>query len=231
MEYSKNTEIAAQFLIAEFNALQERAKNFEEIKASRVNFFLLIVAAVGAIISAVDQIRVLQQYFLESILLAAVAILLLGLSTLQHSVYYSSAIVEFYRRAGKIRHWFIDFDGTIEDHLPFEPADDRPKYYWKKNRFIEKFQLNLWRGGEPVIIIFNVISVLTIAECILLKFFYLSWIMSSMFLFLLAIATWVLQIRYVDKRMQKSEEKGKDKAHFKYEDYLKKRQKDKLDNK
>jgi len=203
MEYSKNTEIAAQFLIAEFNALQERAKNFEEIKANRVNFFLLIVAAVGAIISAADQIKVLQQYFLESILLAAVVLLLLGLSTLQHSVYYSSAIVDFFRRAGRIRHWFIDFDRTIEDHFPFEPADDRPNYYWKRDRFIEKFQLNLWRGGEPIIVIFNVISVLTIAECILLKSSYFSWIMSSMFLLPLAIATWVLQIRYVDKRVQK----------------------------
>jgi len=197
MEY-KNPDIVAQFLIAEFNALQERAKNFEDIKASRVNFFLLVVAATGAIFSTATQIDLFRQYYIESIILTALILLLLGLSTLKHSVDYSGAIVILFRRAGRVRRWFVDFDEKLTPYVAFEPADDRPK-------FSIPYSLLAWRGAETVVMLFNVISSTAIAGCIVFKIVQFTQTISLIILAGVAISVWYLQGLYVYNKMHKAQ--------------------------
>jgi hypothetical protein len=217
MENWKNPDIAAQFLIAEFNALQERAKNFEEIKASRVNFFLLVVAAAGAVCSAAAQINLFQQYYLAIISLTATVLLLLGISTLKHSVNYSGAIVILFRRAGRIRRWFVDFDEKIAPYVAFEPADDRPT-------FRIHYSLLEWRGAETVVMLFNVITCAVIIGYILLKIACFSLLISSIASVVVAVSTWFLQMLYVYKWMQNVESSDSEirNTHFPYNEYLKK---------
>lgn len=228
MEFSKNPEIIAQFLIAEFNALQERAKNCEEIKASRVNFFLVVVAALGASFSAAIQINIFQKYYLEAITLTAIVVLLSGFSTLKHSVYYSGMSIIILRRAGRIRRWFVDFDDNIEKYVAFEPADDKPNFTIP-SRFL------LLRGAETIVMIFNVVSMSIIATSflwIILRPFttlYLSTSISSISLAIVAVLTWKLQKRYIDKSLlgfQENDEKYNVKfPNEKYEEEKQLRQK------
>lgn len=213
---SKSPEVTAQFLIAEFNALQERAKNFEEIKANRVNFYLLVVAAVGAVFSTATQaLDVFQKYFSESILLTATVLFLLGVSTLKDSVDYSGAIVIFFRRAGRVRRWFADFDQSIAPYLAFQPADDRPT-------FSVPYSLTAWRGAETVIILFNVISATAIAACGVLKITQITTLFASLILSVFAILMWLLQTVYVYKKMLKAQEAESKlkRIRFPYKDYL-----------
>ncbi|NUO79168.1 hypothetical protein HUU05_03755 [candidate division KSB1 bacterium] len=215
---SKSPEITAQFLIAEFNALQERAKNFEEIKANRVNFYLLVVAAIGAIFSTATQaFDLFQKYFSESIVLTAAVLLLLGVSTLKDSVDYSGAIVIFFRRAGRIRRWFADFDQSIAPYLAFQPADDRPT-------FSVPYSLSAWRGAETVIILFNVISSTAIVACGVLKITRFNPFFASIILIVFAIMMWFLQTFYVYRKMHKAQEaeSGLKRIHFPYKDYSEK---------
>lgn len=200
MEFSENPEITAQFLIAEFNALQERAKNCEEIKASRVNFFLVVVAALGASFSAAIQINILQQYYLEVLILTAIVVLLSGLSTLKHSVYYSGMSVIQFRRAGRIRRWFVDFDDKIENYVAFEPVDDKPTYAIPS-------RLLLFRGAETIVMIFNVVSISVIVASplwIILRpvtTIYLSLSISSISSIIVGVLAWKLQKRYIEKSL------------------------------
>lgn len=214
---NRNPDIIAQFLIAEFNALQERAKNFEDIKASRVNFFLLVVAAAGAIFSTANQIDLLKQYYLESIILTALVLLLLGLSTLKHSVDYSGAIVILFRLAGRARRWFVDFDEKVAPYVAFEPADDRPK-------FSISYSLLAWRGAETVVMLFNVISSTAIAGCIVFMIVKFTPIFALIILVGVAISTWYLQGLYVYRRMLNVQNSDSElrRIHFPYKDYTEK---------
>jgi hypothetical protein len=215
---SKSPDIAAQFLIAEFTALQERAKNFEEIKASRVNFYLLVVAAAGAVFSTATQsLDLFQRYYLESIILTAMFLLLLGVSTFKESVDYSGAIVILFRRAGRVRRWFVDFDQCIAPYVAFEAADDRPK-------FNIPYSLIAWRGAETVVMLFNVIASTAIAGCVVLKVIQINQIIASGILVVVAASSWFLQTLYVYRKMLKAQKSDVElkRVNFPYEEYLKK---------
>jgi len=213
---SKNPDTVAQFLIAEFNALQERAKNFEEIKASRVNFYLLVVAAAGAVFSTATQIiNLFQQFYLESIVLTATILLLLGISTLKDSVDYSGAIVILFRRAGRVRRWFVDFEQSVAPYVAFEPSDDRPK-------FSVPYSLIAWRGAETVVMLFNVISSAAIIGCVVLKVIQINQIIASVVIVAVAASAWFLQMLYVYRRMLKAQKSDVElkRVHFPYKEYL-----------
>lgn len=61
---SKFQNSSAQFLIAEFSAVQNRIASFEQIKSSRVNFFLLIVGATAAGLAAIMQVQAVMDNYL-----------------------------------------------------------------------------------------------------------------------------------------------------------------------
>ena len=203
---------ATQFLIAEFNALQERAKLLEEIKSGRINFFLLIIAATGAGFSAAAQITVVQQYFFQTILCTAFALFFLGIATLNHSSEYARAIVTLYRGAGRIRRWFYDEYPQISPYLPMEAADNKPSLKLR-------FKGLIWRGAEPVVIILN--SVLTSVIFADIIFYRLNLLLTYSIVISIGsgIVMWFIQMFYVKIKMKKSHErneKDKEKVRFPY---------------
>ncbi len=143
------TNLSADFLIAEFNAIQERAMGLEEIKSGRINFFLIIVAAIIAGISGLADTAIAQQHYPEIILVGAALVLALGVSTLKSIVNYSYAIVMLFRKAGRVRRWFLENDMKIKNYLPFESNDDRPRI---------RISLISWRGAEAVLLIINAVA-------------------------------------------------------------------------
>ncbi|KAA0231153.1 hypothetical protein EDS67_03635 [candidate division KSB1 bacterium] len=152
---AKKANITAQFLVTDYACLQERVKTFEEIKSARVNFFLLIVGAVGAGISAAMQVQAVRDNAQIIILLSTITLFLLGIATLQHSVNYSEAIVTIFRRSGRIRRWFLNENPKLAPFLVFEAADNKPRFDINLSNLI-------WRGAEPVIIVLNSV-LLTVA--------------------------------------------------------------------
>ena len=139
------------FLLSEFNALQQRVLELERIKSSRINFFLIVFAASIAGLSGLVGSSNLEYVFPFIVLIVAFVLLLFGITTLKDVTDYSIAIVVLFRRAGRVRRWFLDNDSSIEKYVAFEPNDDRPKMYLGRS-------VLSWRGGEPILIIANIVT-------------------------------------------------------------------------
>lgn len=194
----------AQFLVTDYACLQERVKTFEEIKAARVNFFLLIFGAIGAGISAAMQVPVVKDNAQTIILASSIVLFLLGVATLHHSVNYSEAIVTLFRRSGRIRRWFLEENSKIAPFLVFEAADNKPRYDIDFGNLI-------WRGAEPAVIIVN--SVLLTVAVVMIFLIQVPTIFPGIFIVNLLILTVLvlifsyLQLLFVKKRMQKRQKK------------------------
>lgn len=148
MGKKSSQELFAQFLLAEYNSIQNRISGFEEIKTSRVNFFLLIVAAAIAGLPSLFQNTILQKHGYAVLIIISFTLFLVGFSILVQLVDFSGTIVRLQRSTGKIRRWFLELDRESILYLPFEPADDKPRLkVW--------YRFLLWRGAEPVVIAVN----------------------------------------------------------------------------
>ena len=198
MNESSNIEYVSQFLLAEFNSLQDRARSYEEIKSSRVNFFLLVVAAAGAIFSAFSSIDIMKPFFYEILLIITLTVLLIGLLTLKTLVDYSAAIVIFYRRAGRIRKWFVNLDQNLEKYVAFEATDERPKF---------KIDSSLihWRGGELILLLINCLSMSLIIGVTTYNIFNIQIIFKIIFWILTSCLFWFLQLTYIHKKLSNAE--------------------------
>lgn len=148
-----SASLSADFLLAEFNTLQNRASVLESNKSNRVNFMLILAAGVMAGIGPIISIPALQPYQGSIILFVAIAILLLGIFTLQQNIDDSVSIVVLFRRAGRVRLWFVEQDKRICDYVAFHYGDDHPKM---------NVPYIVSRGGEAVILLLN-----TVAACVI----------------------------------------------------------------
>ena len=190
-------EIVAQFLMAEFNALNHRATQYDQNVAGKTNFYIAVVTAVaGGIFFASTSDK--SNWFKDSIepLTCAVLafLLVLGLITLSQILDLSALSKVCLRRAGRIRHWFLTYAPNIKDNLPYTVTDSRPP-------FLEKVTL---RGVEAVLLLINATIAAILTGLITVYFF------SSVFIPLSTIAlsiacfglTWALQILYVRNTMK-----------------------------
>jgi hypothetical protein len=185
------------FLIAEFNALQERAMSLEKIKSGRINLFLIIVAAtVAASVTGLSSLAGnLKQIYPIIILAGSVTVFLLGVLTLNSIMGYSIAIAILFQKAERIRHWFVKNDKGIEKYIPFEVNDHRSPIKvapW----------LISWRGEEPILLITNA-AALSVATGLTISYFSLSWAVVSAVAVLLI--TWEIQVLYMSSHLKKQE--------------------------
>ena len=139
-----------EFLIAEYNALQARALEFEKAKSSRINFLLLVLGGTIAGFSGLLEFKatvVLANYNWLLIVLILIN-LCIGILTLKFSVDQTVAIIAFHRRAGRIRNYFYQKDLGNLSFFAFPPTDEKPRYYIGKN-------MMMWRGAEPIPLLLN----------------------------------------------------------------------------
>lgn len=147
------------FLVAEFNALQERATHIEDLKAGRVNFLLIIFAAMLATLPSVfENFRGIA---VEIMLVIAVVVLVVGLTTLNQVVYYSASVAILYRRAGRIRRWFVEQSLEIAPYVAFAPSDDAPSM-----RPTSAWMYLRWADG--VLLALNSVSAAAVGACVFL---------------------------------------------------------------
>ena len=183
------------FLIAEYNALQESAVSRDQVKSSRVNFFMVVVAAVSAGIAQVLTNPTLSSYHLIVVSAVGIILFLLGFVTLRHNIDDSVAIVIYYRRAGRIRLWFVEKDKRIEPYVPFEYADDKPRMDMPYLGF---------RGGEAVILITNTIAFCAFALAMLKPETEMIAIIEAI---VISVLVWYFQVFYFHRTLKNAEKK------------------------
>jgi hypothetical protein len=123
---NNDSKLGAEFLLAEFNAIQQRAIQIEQSKSSSVNFYLVIVAATIAGVPGIFSLVPKEAAWIVLIAMFTF-IFVIGLLTLDHSVNRAVTIIYLYRRAGKIRRYFLDQASDIKNYLPFEANDALPR--------------------------------------------------------------------------------------------------------
>ena len=186
-------------------------------EVSTITYYLIALVVAGAIFSALIPFSDKYPIFrLETvILIIAIPLLVFGIATFRDLVGYSVAIISYYRRAGRVRRWFVDHDQEIAPYVAFQPTDDRPQ-------FRIPFSLVAWRGGESIIMLFN-----AILFSVILNFFFQSIantnpIIDAVLIIVLASLAWFFQSNYVVIKMNKVQvsylQVGE--VHFPYKEYF-----------
>ncbi|MCI5159863.1 MAG: hypothetical protein D3906_15845 [Candidatus Electrothrix sp. AUS1_2] len=189
--------MSAQFLLAEYAALQARANHYEEVKSKQVNFFLVVAASAGAVASAIIKEKLFPNHMYEAIMGLSVFTLILGILTLRMLITYSIAVVAFYRRAGRVRRWFVDRDNALQKYVAFESNDDRPT-------FTNVAGYTYWRGAESILLLLNSIATISIALSILYQCTSNTCLVVLTVL-VFGIMSWYLQVSYTQKKLKKTE--------------------------
>jgi len=190
----KDETRSADFLLAEFDALQKRVISLEQVKANRINYFMILTSAVVAGVAALFDALNAYSYF--TLIIAGVALLLgvIGLITLDYSLNDSVTIVFFLRMAGRIRRYFVDKDKNLTPYVAFEPNDDRPRIRAEGFSF---------RGSERILLIINCVSLSVCTLAVLAQFFHWFIYVSTAILFMPII--WFFQQFYIKKKLTNSQ--------------------------
>lgn len=123
---ASNQEAAVQFMIAEYQSLQERARHYEQLAESKTNVYLGIFIAAFTGLFFLSNIS--HSFYKDAPFITFTLFLIEIFALAQaHDLERNAAI--FYHRSGRIRQWFSDLDPAIVSYLPFPIVDDKPEYY------------------------------------------------------------------------------------------------------
>jgi hypothetical protein len=209
MNETEKIEVSVNFLIAEFNALQQRATTLEQVKSSQLNFFLLVVAATAAGLASLAGNAAFASYLPASFLFAFLFVFLLGVATLLQSVNYSVSIISFYRRAGRIRRWFVDFHQDIARYIAFQANDDRPPYKIMRSHIAA-------RGGDAVLLMVNAASFAGVTASLAIILFKTELTGALVGGGLSGVAIWLIQYRLVQMQLSAEEQRKAEHVRFPY---------------
>jgi hypothetical protein len=104
----KKQELIASFLLAEFDSLVVQARDCTEASATRINFFMITVAAAAAGLGAAGDLGLAAFVHLWLAFFACLFLLALGAITLWYSVRSAAQSMEMFRLAGRVRAWFAN---------------------------------------------------------------------------------------------------------------------------
>ena len=198
----------AQHMTTELEILNQSADHSREMLMNKVNFFLILVTAIGGGLALMVSVDVLRNLIIPTASVVILILIIMGFNTLRQGLDLSASAVTFYRRAGRIRRWYIDQEPSIEPYLPFNVADNLPRM---SSNFI-----NL-RGAESILLLMNG-SLCGILVGLIVAFvdsyiFHKVPAVSLALDFIIILApglvtiwlAWVLQVKYVKRFMRKWE--------------------------
>lgn len=197
-------ELSDEFLLVEFNALQDRATDIEKGKSGRLNFLLIFAGAIVAGLGQLFSTSLLTQYIELAAFICCAILLLLGFFTLEHSILDSITIVMMYRRMGRIRLWFVNKCPEIGKYVPFQFGDDRPR--------MDSPFLSL-RGGEAIIFTINMIAFCGIISILVRP---PTMLIALLMMLVTCVIAWLGQAFYVHFRLKKAEEMAEGSVKFRY---------------
>ena len=200
LDDTKKQELIARFLLAEFNSLVDRARDCDQLSASRINFFLIIVGALAAGLGAASELKLSMPVYLWLAFFVCLFLFALGFITLIYSVRSAAQSADMFRLAGRTRCWFSDFAPEATPYFAFEPGDNRPHFaaqFWEM------------RGGEATVVTINsalaaclaAIAAYQIAGNQLAPWLPLVVLLAAS----LAVATWLLQWRFIKVNMRRTQ--------------------------
>jgi hypothetical protein len=203
-----SNEITAQYMTAELNSLTQRSLQQETALANKINFFLLMVTAVGGGLILASGIAVLQNIILPLSTLVALIFHVMGWITLSQGLDFQAGSIVFYRRMGRIRQWFMDADPSLKPYMPFEPGDNRPLFYVAYAPIRNAESILLLMNSITAGVLVSLVWLFTVYQILPWKFTSVSdplWISLGAGC-LVAVMLWFIQLRYIRRFMMEREQ-------------------------
>lgn len=202
-------EESVNFLLAEYELVNQRIAESEELGNTRVNYFLTLTTAViggsgiANIISAQHGNGIQINLTLT---VALTALLAYGLITLARILHRNGITDELKRKSDQIRSFFVERDPTIRQFVAFDPAKQSPTRTAKW-----KHPFTVGSGG-----LVQTVALLNTFITVSLMGTFLSLILPTLFpqnppiallgaLALVAFASWVVQWYYVLTQVRRKE--------------------------
>jgi hypothetical protein len=190
-----STNTIAQHMTVELEILNQSANHAKDMLMNKVNFFLALVTAIGGGLAYMFTLDKLPNFLIATTCIVIFILILMGINTLRQSLDLSASAITFYRRAGRIRKWYVEREPTLEAYLPFNVADNLPRM---SSSFI-----NL-RGAESILLLVNssLIGVsIGLGGIIIFPNVNLIYIIAAC----LSVfwVSWMLQVKYVKLFMQR----------------------------
>ena len=201
-------EIIAQYLVAELDALTQRALHFEQALMNKINFYLVVVTAILGGLILLSQTNAITGFLLPIAILVCLFLHLMGWITLSQGLGLSYITIAMYRRSGRIRQWFVDHEPTLAPYTPFSHGDDRPPFYanYAPLRNIESILLLV---NAAIAGVFVVLFCVWIGPVIIRAIPMQPWV-SYLICFsaglLTALIVWGLEARYIKLVMLRKEQ-------------------------
>lgn len=201
----KSDELVAPFMIAEFSTLTRRILSIEQTRATRVNYYIVIISAAIAGISLstkFDPVPASLTYqILTPVILAIV--FFLGIAIMRENIVLAAQAVYIYRRAGRIRRWFHDRNSSIMPYLPWSIGDDTPS-------FVSEPEHSTFAGKDSILWVGNSISgAALILSLLLLRGNPLPTLPAYSIALITFFVIWYGQNIYINFKKKKYEEIGK----------------------
>jgi len=206
----------AQYLAADLTSMTQRAIQYENLLANKINFYLVLVtAAIGGLIF-IANVSEIKPLILPIACLVLLVLAIMGLVTLLQGLDLSANTTFMFRRMGRVRQWFLDCEPRLFPYLPFSPGDDKPTHYVEYARL---------RSTESILLIVNAVLIAMLGS--------LFWLFVGMQVFrlpftlpatpylialgigtLLFICTWWAEFSYAQKFMKVREKRAKEESYI-----------------
>ena len=183
-----NSGIISDYLLMEFDKLHQRAALQEQAITNKVNFFLVAVTAViGGIFVVGSNLGAIPHFWLlTSIVL--ILMFIIGLSTFLQVLDLTANATFYYRRAGRIRRWFVDLEPSVVKYMAFAPSDDQPPFLPRRG---------FLRGVESVLVLLNALLAASFSASLSLEYIKLNLTKILIIFGAVFVGIWLLQAFYV----------------------------------
>jgi hypothetical protein len=117
------SEAITGFMLAEYQILADKLTREIERGQSYVNLFLTIASGIAALLALMSQIAATSFRFVSIPIL--LVLFLLGMISYLRVVQRDIRITTHVRHMGRIRHYFVEVEPSIQPYLPQSPYDDK----------------------------------------------------------------------------------------------------------
>ena len=208
----------AQYLAADLASMTQRAIQYENLLANKINFYLAIVtAAIGGLILS-SGIPEVKPFLMPLACLVLLILSIMGSVTLLQGLDLSANAIFMFRRIGRDSTMVSYQEPSLFPYLPFSPGDDKPAYYVEYARL---------RSTESNLLIVNAVVTAALGTLLWLFFriqvFQLSFSLpSTPYLVALGIGAimficiWLAEFSYAQKFMKLRDKTAKTQMYINF---------------
>lgn len=209
-------DLVVPFMVAEFGTLTERISQIERTRITRVNYLILLISAVVTGITLAINFDVVKDSIKSILPFVLFFVFLLGVAILRENLILASRVVFMFRRAGRIRCWFLHKNPSILPYLPWSPGDDTPT-------FLAEPDHSTFASKDSILWLSNSLAGSAFVLSILLPFSRLYETASFIISGVVFVAIWVAQNIYIGYQSERYEKLGEERnrIHFPREGYQK----------